>query len=82
MSTSENKDRLTGRFGCIGTAGGKIIGNFWPDGEQGKVYTVYIPANLEQYVTTALVNKFAVNCTFDKLISGSAPEITDILIYN
>jgi hypothetical protein len=77
---STNNDRPWGKFGCIGTAYGKIIANFHPSQEK-TYYTVVVPANLEQYVLVALENKLTVLASFQGGIKPYA-AISDILIYN
>ena len=77
---STNNDRFWGKFGCIGTAYGKIIANFHPSNETN-YYTVIVPANLEQFVLVALENKLTVLASFDGGIKPYA-SITNLAIYN
>ncbi len=78
---STTNDRPWGTFGCIGTAYGKTIANFHPSGQPKTYFTVVVPANLEQFVLTALKQKLTVLASFDGGIKAYAP-ITDIAIYN
>ena len=77
---STNNDRPWGKFGCIGTAYGKIVANFHPSNET-TYYTVVVPANLEQFVLIALEKKLTVLASFDGGIKPYA-SISDLVIYN
>ncbi|WP_196888405.1 hypothetical protein [Aureivirga sp. CE67] len=77
---SSNKNRPWGKFGCIGTGYGKIIANFYPDGESNS-YTVVVPENLEKFVLVALEKKLTVLASFEGGIKAYA-TISDLIIYN
>ena len=76
-----NNNRPWGTFGCIGTAYGKVVANFHPTADPKTYYTVVVPANLEQFVLTAVERKFTVLASFDGGIKAYA-TIQDIAIYN
>ena len=78
---ANDNNRPYGTFGCIGTAYGKIVANFYASNDPKTPVTVVVPSNLEKFVMAALEHKYTTLVSFEGGLKPYA-TISNIAIYN